>query len=126
MPKISIAASDCMIDETDFEDYNLNDDYKEPLNSLFINLIPLEDKLYLLLGCDTRYDKNGEYRAIIEGFSIGYFSYDCYLDTIKGILLKCNNWCCSPNLYEDSSWKAFFDEYERLKMANVSGNYLNL
>lgn len=119
MPKASIAASDCMIDEADFEDHILNDNYSEPLNSLFINLIPLEDKLYLLLGCDTRYDKNGEYRKIIEGFSVGDYSYDYYLDTIKGILLKCSNWCCSPQLYEDGSWKEFFDEYERLKIASV-------
>ena len=119
MPRINIAASDCITDEDDLEKHILGDNYKEPLNSLFINLIPLEDKLYLLLGCDTRYDKNGEYKAIIEQFPTGDVPYDYHLSTIKGILLKCSNWCCSPKLYEDSSWKEFFDEYESLKISSV-------
>ena len=119
MPRINIAVSDCMTDEDDFEEHILDDNYKEPLNSLFINLIPLEDKLYLHLGCDTRNDKNGEYKSIIEQFPTGDVSSDYHLGTIKGILLKCSNWCCSPNLYEDCSWREFFDEYESLKVTSV-------
>ena len=119
MPRIDIAASDCMTDEEDIEEHILDDNFKEPLNCLFINLIPLEDKLYLLLGCDTRYDKNGEYKAIIEQFPIGDVPSNYHLDTIKGILLKCSNWCCSPNLCEDSSWKEFFEEYECFKIASL-------
>ena len=119
MPRIDIAASDCMTDEDDLEKHILDDNFKEPLNSLFINLIPLEDKLYLLLGCDTRYDKNGEYKAIIEQFPTGDVTSDYHLGTLKGVLLKCNNWCCSPNLYMDSAWKEFFDEYESLKVTSV-------
>lgn len=119
MPRVNIAASDCMTDEDDLEEHILDDKYKEPLNSLFINLIPLEDKLYLLLGCDTRYDKNGEYKSIIEQFPIGDVSSDYYLGTLKGILIKCRNWCCSPRLNEDSDWKEFLDEYENLKVTSV-------
>lgn len=119
MQKVDIAVSDCMIDEADLEKHIMDDDYKEPFNCLFICLIPLEDKLYLLLGCDTRYDKNGEYKAIIEDFPIGDLPLDYYQNTLKGILLKCNNWCCSPKLYENSSWKGFFDEYETLKVSSV-------
>ena len=118
MPRIDIAASDCMIDDADLEAHVMDDSYSEPLNSLFINLIPFEDKLYLLLGCDTRYDKKGEYKAIIEQFPTGDFTTDYHQDTIKGILLKCSNWCCSPLLYEDTSWKKFFDEYESMKVAS--------
>lgn len=118
MPRINIAASDCMIDEADLEANILDKKYNEPLNSLFINLIPFKDLTYLLLGCDTRYDKNGEYKAIIEQFPTGNVTSDYHLSTIKGILLKCSNWCCSPQLYEDSAWKEFFDEYESQKIAS--------
>lgn len=89
LPRINIVASDCMTDEDDLEKHILDDNYKEPLNSLFINLIPLDDKLYLLLGCDTRYDKYGEYKAIIEQFPTGDVPYAYHLSTIKGILIKC-------------------------------------
>ena len=116
MPKVGIAASDCMTDEDDLKEHILDDNYKEPLNCLFINLIPSEDKLFLLLGCDTRYDKNGEYKAIIEQFPTGDVSSDYLLGTLKGLLLKCSNWCCSPNLCEDGSWLDFFDNYEERKV----------
>lgn len=116
MPRISIAASDCMIDEDDFEEHILDEEYTEPLNSLFINLVPIEDKLLLLLGCDTRYDKNGEYKNIIMDFPTGDVSSEIYFGTLKGFLLKCNNWCCSPDLYDNGSWKEFFDAYEELKV----------
>lgn len=71
MPRIDIAASDCMNDEEDLEKHILEDGYNDPLNSLFINLIPAGNDLLLLLGCDTRYDKNGEYKSIIMDFPTG-------------------------------------------------------
>ena len=116
MPRIDIAASDLMTEEADWEKHIMEDDYKAPLNSLFINLIPNGDRLLLLLGCDTRYDKDGEYQNIITGFPTGDVPFDHYLGTLKGILLKCSNWCCAPKLYNDSDWRAFFDEYEALKV----------
>lgn len=116
MTQIDIAASDCMIEEADLEKHIMDDGYKAPLNSLFINLIPNGDRLLLLLGCDTRYDKDGEYQNIITGFPTGDVPFDHYLGTLKGILLKCSNWCCAPKLYNDSDWRAFFDEYEALKV----------
>lgn len=122
MPRIDIAASDCMIDEKDLEEHILEDGYNEPLNSLFINLIPLGYELLLLLGCDTRYDKNGEYKSIIMDFPTGDVTSNHYLSTLKGILLKCHNWCCSPKLYEDNMWREFFDEYEKLKVKSVMNN----
>ena len=94
----------------------MDDKYAEPLNCLFINLMPLEEKTYLLFGCDTRYDKKGEYQTKIMQFPTGDVTSDYLLRTIKGILLMCSNWCFSPSLYENSSWKAFFDEYENLKV----------
>lgn len=116
MPRIEMAASDCMIDEKDLEAHIMDDDYNAPLNCLFINLIPHEESLLLLLGCDTRYDKGGEYQGIITNFPTGDVPCDYYFDTVKGILLKCSNWCCAPKLYDDSNWKDFFDEYEELKV----------
>lgn len=116
MPRIDIAASDCMIDEADLEKHIMDDSYNVPLNSLFINLIPNGDRLLLLLGCDTRFDKEGEYQSIITGFPTGDVPFDHYLSTLKGILLKCSDWCCAPKLYNDSDWRAFFDEYEELKV----------
>lgn len=116
IPRIDIAASDCMIDEGDFEEHILDDNFKAPFNCLFINLIPNDDNLLLLLGCDTRYDKEGEYQSIVTDFPTGDVQYDDYLNTVKGILLKCSNWCCAPKLYNDSNWGAFFDEYEELKV----------
>lgn len=121
MPRISIAASDCMKDKEDLEEHILDNNYKEPLNCLFINLIPMVNKLYLLLGCDTRYDIKGKYEAIIKQFPIGYISYESYLGTLKGILIKCKKWCCSPSLSEDRLWKEFFDEYESFAISSVLG-----
>ena len=115
MPRIDIAASDCMIDEKDLEEHILDDNYSVPLNCLFINLIPNDNKLLLLLGCDTRHHKGGEYQSIIMDFPTGDVPLDCHLDTIKGILLKCSNWCSVPRLYDDSNWRELFDEYELLK-----------
>lgn len=123
MPITAIAASDCMTDEQDLAEHIMDETYNEPLNCLSINLIPADDKLLLLLGSDTRYDKHGAYKSIIESFPTGGISMDIHLGTLKGILLKCNNWCCSPRLYEDSGWKEFFDEYEELK---VRSTLLNL
>lgn len=116
MPRIELAASDCMIDEKDLEAHIIEDDYNAPLNCLFINLIPHKDNLLLLLGCDTRYDKGGEYQSIIMNFPTGDLTFDYYIETVKGILLKCSNWCCDPKLYEDNNWKIFFDDYEELKV----------
>ena len=77
MPWIGIAASDCMADEADLEKFIMDDSYNAPLNCLFINLIPNGDRLLLLLGCDTRYDKEGEYQNIINGFkSVEVKAYD--------------------------------------------------
>ena len=119
MPKIGIAASDCMTDEKDLEEHILDENYDKPLNSLFINLIPLGDKLFLLLGCDTRYDKNEEFKRIITNFPTGDISSDVHLKTLKGILLKCKNWCCSPALLDEDDWKSFFEEYEELKVRST-------
>lgn len=116
MPRVDIVVSDCMTDEQDLEDHILDDSYNAPLNCLFFNLIPMEDKLYLLLGCDTRHDKNGEYKNIITSFPTGDVTSDVHLGTLKGLLLKCSNWCCSPKLYEDGGWRVFLDEYESLKV----------
>ena len=120
MPRVDIVASDCMTDEKDLEAHIMDFGYNAPMNCLFINLIPNDDKLLLLLGCDTRYDKGEAYQNIIKGFPTGDVSADYHLGTIKGILLKCSNWCCSPKLYEDSDWRAFFDEYEELKVRSSS------
>ena len=116
MPRIDVAASDCMIDENDYERHIMEDNYKAPLNCLCINLIPNGESLLLLLGCDTRYDKTGEYKRIIMDFPTGNIPLEKQLGTIKGILLKCSNWCCSPKLYDDSDWKVFFNEYEYYKV----------
>ena len=116
LPRIDIAASDCMIDDVDLEKHIMDDNYSVPLNCLFFNLIPNNDRLFLLLGCDTRYDKDGVYQGIIKSFPTGDVPIDYHLGTIKGILLKCSNWCCSPKLYNDSDWRSFFDEYEKMKV----------
>ena len=115
MPKIEMAASDCIIDEEDLEAHIMDDDYNAPLNCLFINLIPYEDNLILLLGCDARYDKGGVYQSMIMNFTTGDVTFDYYIDTMKSILLKCSNWCCDPNLYKDSNWIDFFNKYEKQK-----------
>ena len=119
MPRVEIAASDCMIDEKDYEKHFMEEGYDAPLNCLFINLIPNNDTLLLLLGCDIRYDEKAENKRIIMDFPTGDIPLMVHLNTIKGILLKCSNWCCSPKLYEDSKWKGFFDKYEELKVASA-------
>lgn len=119
MPRIDIAASDCMTDEEDLEKHIMDDGYDTPLNCLFINLIPESDRLLLLLGCDTRFDKGGEYQSIIMGFPTGDVPSVYHLGTLKGILMKCSNWCCAPKLYNDCDWRAFFDEYEELKVKSI-------
>lgn len=116
MPRIDVAASDCMIDEKDFENHFMDNGYDVPLNCLFVNLIPFDSALHLLIGCDTRYDKREEFKQIIMDYPTGDLPMDAYLGTVQGILLKCSNWCCSPSLYYDHDWMGFFNEYERLKV----------
>lgn len=121
MPRIDIAASDCMTDEADLEKHIMDDSFIEPLNCLFISLIPNDGKLLLLLGCDSRYDKGEKYKNIVLSFPTGDVPYSHYIGTLKGVLLKCGNWCCAPKLYKENDWRAFFDEYEELK---VKGSFL--
>lgn len=116
MPRIDIAASDCMTDEADVEKHIIDDSFIEPLNCLFISLIPNDDKLLLLLGCDSRCDKGEKYKNIVMSFPTGDEPYSHYIGTLKGVLLKCSNWCCAPKLYIENDWRAFFDEYEELKV----------
>jgi hypothetical protein len=119
MPKIELAVSDCIISEKDFEEHIMDEDYCEPLNYMSINIIPSKNDLLLLLGCDTRYDKENKYKEIITSFPTGDLSYNDFEDTLKGILLKCNNWCCSPELNNENKWKEFFDEYESMKVQSI-------
>ena len=92
----------------------MEDDYLKPLNCYFVTLIPDNERLLLLLGCDTRYDRNGEYKSIVTDFPT-----NCDLQTLWRILLKCHNWCASPKLAEDPKWKAFFDNYESMKVNDI-------
>lgn len=120
MPYIPVAASDCIVDEKDYQAHIMDDEYSEPLNCYFVNLIPNNDRLLLLLGCDTRYDKNGEYESIISEFPANCdLPYQHFVETLWGILLKCHNWCCSPTLAEYPLWKEFFENYEVLKVNNM-------
>ena len=120
MPYIPVVASDCIIDKEDYQDHIMDETYRKPLNCYFVNLIPNNNRLFLLLGCDTRYDKNCEYGRIVTDFPADFdLPYQYFVETIWGILLKCHNWCCSPKLAEDSKWKKFFDEYEELKVKDI-------
>lgn len=120
LPYIPVAASDCIVDEEDYQQNIMDDDCRIPLNCYFVNLIPDNERLLLLLGCDTRYDRNGEYKSFVTDFPAdGDLPYQYFVETIWGILLKCHNWCCSPKLAEDSKWKKFFDEYEELKVKDI-------
>lgn len=117
VPYIPVAASDCIADEEDYQAHIMDDEYSEPLNCYFVNLIPDNDRLLLLLGCDTRHDRNGEYKSIISKFPANCdLPYQHFVETLWGILLKCHNWCCSPKLAEDPRWKGFFENYETLKV----------
>lgn len=120
MPYIPVVASDCIIDKEDYQDHIMDETYRKPLNCYFVNLIPNNNRLFLLLGCDTRYDKNCEYGRIVTDFPADFdLPYQYFVETIWGILLKCHNWCSSPKLAEDSKWKKFFDEYEELKVKDI-------
>lgn len=120
MPCIPVAASDCIVDEEDYIEHIMDETYCKPLNCYFVNLIPDNNRLFLLLGCDTRYDRNGEYNSIVTDYPADCnLQYQYFVETLWGILLKCHNWCCSPKLVEDSKWKKFFDEYEELKVKDI-------
>lgn len=120
MPYIPVAASDCIVDEEDYQDHIMDETYCKPLNCYFVNLIPGDKRLFLLLGCDTRYDRNGEYNRIVTEFPADCdIPYQYFVETLWGILFKCHNWCCSPKLAEDSKWKKFFGEYEELKVKDI-------
>ncbi len=118
MPRIDVAASDCIIDEKDFENHIMDDGYDVPLNCLFVNLIPIDKTLFLLIGCDTLFDEREEFKKNIMDLQTGDLPVGVHLRTVQGILLKCSNWCCSPNLYDDHDWSEFFDEYELFKVCN--------
>ena len=120
LPYVPVAASDCIVDEEDYQQYIMDDDYRIPLNCYFVNLIPDNERLLLLLGCDTRYDRNGEYKSIVTNFPANCdLPYQFFVETLWGILLKCHNWCGSPKLAEDPKWKEFFDDYERMKVNDI-------
>lgn len=83
MPLIPVAASDCIVDEEDYQTHIMDDEYCEPLNCYFINLIPDNDRLLLLLGCDTRFDRNGKYKNIVSDFRAECdLSYQHIVETI--------------------------------------------
>ena len=115
MPSLPLAVSDCVVNESNSEQCTIFT-RNLPFNCLFINIIPSKENTLLLLGCNNRFDKRGEYRSIIESIPTGWLAPEYFNDTVKGILLKCNNWCCSPELLEDKDWNTFFAEYERLKV----------
>lgn len=120
VPHLPVAASDCIVDEEDFEEHLLEEEYTAPFNCYFINLIPGNDKLFLLLGCDTRYDRNGEYQHMIDKFPVDCdMNCQVLLETIWGLLILCHNWCCSPDLLNNSSWKSFFKSYEKMKANSI-------
>lgn len=117
---IPVAASDCIVDEEDYQHYILDDDCRVPFMCYFVNLIPDNNRLLLLLGCDTRYDRNGEYKSLVtDSLANSDLPYQLQVETLRRILLKCHNWCCSPKLAEDPKWKKFFDDYERLKVNDI-------
>lgn len=121
MPYVQVAASDCIVDEDNYQAHIMDDEYREPLNCCFVNLIPVNDRLLLLLGCDTRHDRNGKYKSIVSEFPANCdLPYQQFVETIWGILLKCHNWCCSPKLLEDPQWKDFFENYEALKVNSIA------
>lgn len=120
MPYIPVAASDCIVDEEDYQDHIMEETYCKPLNCYFVNLIPNNNRLLLLLGCDTRYGRKGEYNSIVTDFPANCdLPYQYFIETLWGILLKCHNRCCSPKLAEDSKWKELFDNYERMKVNDI-------
>lgn len=120
MPYIPVVASDCIVDEEDYQRHILDDNSSKPFNYYFVSLIPDNERLLLLLGCDTRHDRDGEYSNIVTNFPADFdLPYQYFVETLWGILLKCHTWCCSPKLAEDAKWKEFFEEYEELKVNSI-------
>lgn len=117
MPYIPVAASDCIVDEEDYVAHVMEEEYRKPLNCYFVNLIPDKNRLLLLLGCDARYDRDGEYEKIITEFPANCdIENHFFIETLWGILLKCQSWCCSPKLAQDSNWHEFLENYEMMKI----------
>lgn len=120
IPYFPVAVSDCIVDDEDFQTHIMDDEYSKPFNCYFVNLIPDNDRLLVLLGCDTRFDRHGDYKKIVSDFpSDCNLPYKFFVETLWGILIKCHNWCCSPKLEEDPQWKEFFEDYERLKIKDI-------
>ena len=77
-----------------------------------------DEKNSLLQMVDNRKDPRSRDWNFYQRHNVGISEALQYkfLETVKGILLKWSNCCCSPKLYEDNDWSPFFDEYEELKL----------
>lgn len=99
LKRIGIVICDAIVDEDDIEKYCLDDNYAEPMNLLYVHLVPKEEHSYLIMGYDSRYVSGKQKRLIQKWKKEGKFS--TILKNIYDILCHCsNNWCVSPDCDE--------------------------
>lgn len=99
LKRIGVAVCDAIVDEEDLEKYCLDDNYAEPINLLYVHLLPKEEHSYLIIGYDKRYVSEGQ-KILLKRWTKGLKS-TIFLKTIYKILCHCsNNWCISPNCDE--------------------------
>jgi|AntAceMinimDraft_9_1070365.scaffolds.fasta_scaffold06042_4 hypothetical protein len=87
---------------------------KEPLTEIYFNLLPLEEKSIIIIGClNLRKDKCWEFIKSFDG--------DTTEKTLKKIsdllLYQVENWLCSPSIYRDYLKSK---EHEIIRIVNES------
>lgn len=93
---LKIAICDLVVDEDDLAKYIMNDAYNNPLNALYITLLPQNKHSYLILGYNKKYVSKEQENKFLQWKEALKSKTD--LRTIYNILCHCsNNWCISPD-----------------------------
>ena len=93
---IGLAICDAIDDEDDLEKYCLDDNYSEPMNLLYVHLLPKGEHSYLIMGYDRRYVSEKQ-KKLFKKWTKEVKS-TIIQKAIYNILCHCsNNWCVSPD-----------------------------
>lgn len=101
LPRVDLCASGVFTYETTIEINELYNQGKveEPLSEIYFNLLPIDTKSYLIIGCAN--ERNAKCWWYIESFI-----QETPQQSLKRIsdllLLQLENWLCSPSFYKEN------------------------
>ena len=117
LPYMPICGSDVIVDEDEMVDsYNGGNYQAHPINSLFLSLLPLSEKmvLKLLIGYHKQYVGKRQirfYQQVSKAPSI---------KTVLDLVFRMKNWCCSPSLFKGTDFASIY-EMKRMRIVMEEG-----